>query len=94
MAAPFLPPISAPATVPPPMMAAVRALRPKRERLRLSCALTDMTVVASSIRHIKNPITFFMLTSPPRANSFEMADYGRECLDYKQLLQQILFRVK
>src|SRR4051812_37606865 len=37
MAAPFLPPMSPPTAAPPAIIAAVRALRPKRERL-LVCA--------------------------------------------------------
>jgi hypothetical protein len=38
MAAPFLPPMSPPTAAPPTIIAAVRDLRPKRERLCLVCA--------------------------------------------------------
>jgi hypothetical protein len=48
------------------MMAAVRALRPKRERLRLSCAdVSSASVVKRNKRHITLAKTFRMFTLLP-----------------------------
>jgi hypothetical protein len=48
------------------MMAAVRALRPKRERLRLSCAeVSSASVVAKNKRQSKLTKTFFIFKLLP-----------------------------
>src|SRR5215212_4649686 len=66
MAAPFLPPTSPPTAAPPAMMAAVRALRPKRERLRLSCAdVSSASADARNTRQRKLTKTFLIFKLLP-----------------------------
>jgi len=73
MAAPFLPATSAPIPAPPAIMAAVRALRPKRERLRRSCPEASGTIVAAkTTKHKSSSTILFIKLSPSKIRSYRM----------------------
>src|SRR5215207_2554015 len=68
MAAPFLPPTSPPTAAPPAMIAAVRALRPNRERF-LVCPDASSDKLVTRNRRLSRPTeTFRMLKLLPLAS--------------------------